>query len=160
MLRNAPIALGAVAMITLAACSGGSTPAPAPAPAETSAAPAPSEAEPHSAPVAATEADFSITLDSSDLVAGETTFNVTNDGPSTHEFVILETDAAPDALPVKDGIVDEGDPSIKANLGEVEDVTAGSSKDLTAALEAGKYVVICNLPGHYEAGMYAGITAS
>ncbi len=154
------MALGALTMMVFTACSGGSTP-PVPAPIETSVpGPGPSEAAPHGTPVAATEADFSITLDSSDLIVGETTFNVTNDGPSTHEFVILKTDAAPDALPVKDGIVDETDPSILANLGEIEDITAGGSKDLTARFEAGKYVVICNLAGHYQAGMHAGLTVA
>jgi len=160
MLRSAAIALAAVATVTLAACNSGSTPAPAPAPVETSTAPAPSEAETPGTPVSATEADFSITLDNSDLAAGETTFAVTNDGPSTHEFVVLQTDDAPDALPVANGAVDESAPSITANLGEIEEITTGSSKDLTVTLDAGKYVVICNIPGHYEAGMHAGLTVA
>ena len=30
---------------------------------------------------------------------------------------------------------------------------AGASKTLTLTLKKGKYVVICNVPGHYEQGM-------
>ena len=46
---------------------------------------------------------------SSSAPAGEVTFNVTNKGPEdVHEFVVFETDLAPDALPtVADGSVDE-----------------------------------------------------
>ena len=28
---------------------------------------------------------------------------------------------------------------------------------LTLTLEEGQYVIICNLPGHYEQGMYTGL---
>jgi uncharacterized cupredoxin-like copper-binding protein len=40
-------------------------------------------------------------------------------------------------------------------LDEVEDVLPGGSASLTLELEAGTYLIICNLPGHYSNGMVA-----
>ena len=37
---------------------------------------------------------------------------------------------------------------------EVEDVTAGSTTELSVDLEPGSYAIICNLPEHYEEGMF------
>src|ERR1051325_1089496 len=51
--------------------------------------------------VGATEKDFAISLDSANAKAGSLSFNVMNDGPSTHEFVIFKTDLAEDKLPLK-----------------------------------------------------------
>ncbi len=110
--------------------------------------------------IGATEKDFSITLDSSTASAGSVTFDVTNDGPSTHEFVVFKTDLAPDALPLtNDGIVDEKGKGLTA-IDEIEDIASGSSQNLTTNLDAGSYVVICNLPGHYAQGMRAPLTVS
>ena len=74
--------------------------------------------------VSATEMDFSITLSSSTATAGPVTFNITNEGPSTHEFVVIQTDDAPDALPVKNGTVDESGLTI---VDENEDVAPGTT---------------------------------
>jgi uncharacterized cupredoxin-like copper-binding protein len=107
--------------------------------------------------VSATEKDFSITLSSSTGTAGPVTFNITNEGPSTHEFVVIQTDDAPDALPVKNGTVDESGLTI---VDENEDIAPSTTGTLSVDLKAGSYVIICNLPAHYEQGMHAGFTVS
>jgi uncharacterized cupredoxin-like copper-binding protein len=108
--------------------------------------------------VNANESDFSIALASASVTPGQTTIAADNQGPSTHELVLLKTDDAPGSLPVDSyGNVNE-DASSVTHLGEVEDVTPGSSKEFGLNLEPGKYVLICNLPGHYKLGMYAGFT--
>jgi uncharacterized cupredoxin-like copper-binding protein len=126
------------ASIALAACGG--------------AASAPS---PHSA--TATVAEFKIALDTAKLAAGQDTLSIKNDGKITHEFVVVRTDLAPDALPTgADGGVDEEATEL-THVDEVEDIAAGSTGSLTVSLPAGKYVVFCNLPGHYKGGMHAAI---
>lgn len=110
----------------------------------------------------AIEKDFSITLGTDTLKAGDVTFNISNDGPSTHEFVVFRTDLAEDELPLtKDEngneIVDEEGDGVE-HVDEVEDIEAGSDQDFEVNLSAGKYVVICNLPDHYKAGMHAALT--
>lgn len=107
--------------------------------------------------ISATEKDFSITLASSSAPAGSVTFNVSNEGPSTHEFVIIKTDDAPDALPTKNGTVDESSLNI---VDENEDIAPSTTGTLQDTLEAGSYVIICNLPGHYEQGMHTAFTVT
>ena len=107
-----------------------------------------------------TLADYSITLDESSGDAGELTFDVTNDAEQTHEFVVFQTDLAEDALPTDDeGLVDESGEGVEL-VDEIEDVEAGSDESLTVNLDAGSYVFICNLPGHYSQGMHSTFTVS
>lgn len=102
--------------------------------------------------------DFEVTLDPSSAAAGSVDFDIHNDGPSTHEFVIFKTDLAPEDLPLNsDGDVDEEGDGVQ-HVDEVEDIEANADASLTADLDAGKYVLICNLPGHYKAGMHAQLT--
>ena len=107
--------------------------------------------------VSATEKDFEIDLATSSAPAGSVTFNISNEGPSTHEFVIVQTDDAPDALPTKNGTVDEENLTV---VDEQEDIAPSTTATLTTNLDAGSYVIICNIPGHYEAGMHTAFTVS
>ncbi len=52
--------------------------------------------------VGVTEADYSITVDGDSAPAGDVTFDIQNDAGQIHEFVVFQTDLAPDALPVDD----------------------------------------------------------
>jgi len=85
--------------------------------------------------------------------AGKITFVVKNNGKTKHEFVVIKTDLAPAKLPVKKGRASE-----KGAKGEIGDLPAGSTKRLTLTLPKGKYVLICNLTGHYQAGQRAAFT--
>ena len=107
------------------------------------------------------EKDFSLTSAQSSVAAGEVTFDVRNQGPSTHEFVIIKTDTKADALPFDSSSseVNEEDSSLH-HVDEVEDVKAGKDKKLTVNLQPGHYVFICNLPGHYHQGMHFDFTVS
>jgi uncharacterized cupredoxin-like copper-binding protein len=107
--------------------------------------------------VGVTLADYSVTLDSTSLSAGDVTFNVTNDAGQVHEFVVVKTDLAEDALPLVEGDVDEESTEISP-VDEIEDIEPGTSPSLAVTLEAGSYVALCNLPGHYGQGMHAAFT--
>lgn len=116
--------------------------------------------------VGATLKDFEIDLAETSATAGEVTFNIKNDGPSEHEFVVFKTDLAPDALPtIEDDngltLVDEegAGPDLEL-IDEAEAIAPDSSIDLTVTLDAGSYVIICNVPDHYAQGMHAGFTAN
>jgi uncharacterized cupredoxin-like copper-binding protein len=107
--------------------------------------------------VNATVSDFKIELDKDFAVAGKIAFAVTGGGPSTHELVAFKTDLAPDGLPVKasDKKVDEADSTVQHFSPEAENVAKGGSKKVVLDLPVGKYVFICNIPGHYSLGMHA-----
>jgi uncharacterized cupredoxin-like copper-binding protein len=110
--------------------------------------------------VSVTLADFSVTPDPTSASAGEITFDIHNTASQTHEFVVFKTDLAPEDLPLnKDGDVDEEGKGVE-HIDEVEDITGGSDAQLPVNLETGSYVLICNLPGHYQSGMHAGFTVS
>ena len=108
--------------------------------------------------IGVTEQDFSIAVSPSSVAAGDITFTVTNDGPSTHEFVIVKSDDDPASFEVgDDGTVPEDSLDV---VDEIEDIAPGTAPTLTTNLEAGSYVFICNVPGHYSQGMHTGFTVS
>lgn len=104
--------------------------------------------------VSASLGEYFIKLDKSSAPAGRVTFKVANDGKIKHEFVVIKTNLAPGKLPSKGG---EADEEVGTSPGEIPSVAPGESKTLTVQLKPAKYVLICNLPGHYKAGQYTGI---
>ena len=118
----------------------------------------------------ATEVD--VTLSEFELVpsvttapAGKIYFRVTNEGPNdAHEFVVIKSDLAPDALPVEDGKVPEDQVDF---IDEIEPFAVDSTGSITLDLEAGSYILICNVAeveadgeveSHYQEGMHAAFT--
>ena len=45
-------------------------------------------------------------------------------------------------------------------MDEIEDIEGGANPTLTVDLDAGHYVVFCNLPGHYGLGMHTDLDVS
>jgi uncharacterized cupredoxin-like copper-binding protein len=86
--------------------------------------------------------------------AGKVTFTVTNIGKREHELVVMKTTVAPGKLPLNA----KNRVSEKGVVGEAGDVKPGMTKKLTLRLSAGKYQLLCNLPGHYKAGQFVGFT--
>ncbi len=89
---------------------------------------------------------------SSTVVKGKVTFNVKNVGHLLHEFVVIQTDKRANGLGTGQRVPEGG------NVGETGDVQAGSSKSVSLKLKPGHYALICNLPGHYAAGMHTDFT--
>ena len=101
--------------------------------------------------------DFSLTAAPGTFAPGPITFGIDNDGPSVHEFVVLRTGDEPDALPVENGLIPEDQIDL---VDEVEDIAPGTNSSLDVDLDAGAYVLVCNLPAHYEQGMLAAFTVA
>jgi uncharacterized cupredoxin-like copper-binding protein len=100
--------------------------------------------------------DFKIEPSRPTIGNGIVTLRVQNDGPATHEFVLIRSELPADELPLAaDGLsVDE---ERVVPLGELTEVEAGASASLTVPLSQGRYVIFCNLEGHYLTGMYASV---
>ena len=96
-----------------------------------------------------------MTLAVDNVGADGVTFRVANDGAVLHNFVVIRTDAAADALPVAGAAVDEGAVDV---VGRIDDLFGGDTRDATVTLTPGNYVLICNIPGHYQLGMTAAFT--
>jgi uncharacterized cupredoxin-like copper-binding protein len=103
-------------------------------------------------------ADFKVSMTITTANAGDITFHMRNDGPSTHEINIDRTDLAAGDLPLRaDGLsVAEDSPSLK-RIGSIEIIEAGEVKNLKVNLPPGHYVLYCNLEGHYLGQMHATI---
>jgi uncharacterized cupredoxin-like copper-binding protein len=78
--------------------------------------------------------------------SGRITFVATNSGTVAHELVIMRS-AAP--LTVKRY------KAVEAGrwLGEVEEIEPGKIGKVTLDLAPGKYLLLCNIVGHYQLGM-------
>ncbi len=113
------------------------------------AAPARSQA-PSSVGVVLTE--WKLVPSATSVRAGKVTFRVRNDGAIEHELVVLRTDLHHHVLPVKRAVAVE-----TGKLGRTAKIAAGQERVLTLSLKPGKYVLLCNLLGHYKAGQYAAL---
>ena len=115
-------------------------------------------AEPTASPdddaIAATLTDGRIELSASSAPAGRVSFAIANDGSAVHEFEVLRTDIAADALPVDSGVAQTSADGVEI-VDEVEEIAPGTSAELAVELDTGAYVIICNVAGHYDAGMAA-----
>ena len=89
------------------------------------------------------------------IAAGGITFIVTNDGAAAHELAVYRTDAAPDALPLAAGSVDESAVEV---MGRTSQMAGGANQQLSLDLSAGAYVLVCNIPAHYGLGMRSAFT--
>jgi uncharacterized cupredoxin-like copper-binding protein len=86
------------------------------------------------------------------VAAGKVKIAAANDGRATHEMIVLRTDKTAASLGSGKRVSEAG------SVGEIADLKAGASAAKTFDLKPGHYVVICNLPGHYSAGMHADLT--
>jgi uncharacterized cupredoxin-like copper-binding protein len=118
--------------------------------------------EPAAAPspelgIVTTLTDFAIRPAETEGSAGEVAFDLVNDGPSDHSFFLVRTDRADDDLPVVDHVVDTSQLEV---VEEVERIEFAAEQAVALDLEAGNYVMFCNLPGHYESDMHAAFTVT
>jgi hypothetical protein len=113
--------------------------------------------------------EFAISASTTSVGAGDVTFNATNDGPNDpHELVVIKTDLGITELPTgDDGAVLEDGEGIEL-IGEIEEFDVGTSESATYDLDAGAYVLICNivededgeLESHYQEGMRTAFTVT
>lgn len=92
--------------------------------------------------------------------AGPTTIEAPNEGTVEHELVVFKSDMNPADLPTEANgeVAEEKMDKVAESAGEIPDVEAGETKSEDFELTPGKYVIFCNLPGHYAAGMYGTLT--
>ncbi len=103
--------------------------------------------------------DYQIVLSGNSASAGDVTFNITNTASELeHEFVIVKSDLSPSSFPTDD----EGDvPETEVDIvTEQEAIGPGQNATLVANLDAGHYVLMCNLPGHFAQGMHVEFTVN
>jgi hypothetical protein len=92
---------------------------------------------------------------------GTASLRAVNSGAWTHELIVMPLPAGQriGQRPIgANGKVDEtgslGEASRACAAGTGDGITAGATGWTTLTLKPGRYELICNLPGHYAAGMY------
>lgn len=96
--------------------------------------------------------EYTLELGSTSAEAGRVTFDARNVGTIEHELVVLRTSLAADKLPVKDGEVQTSARRLTV-AGKTARIKAAGTAPLRVTLEPGSYVLICNVPAHYQSGM-------
>lgn len=111
------------------------------------------EAIPADVDVAVHMQDYKVLLSVATVKAGTVRFGIKNEGGMEHSFELIRTDVAFDQLPTADAKAKE-DGLVK----QVKSLPVGKVSVVTADLAAGKYVIVCNIAGHYQLGMRAALT--
>jgi len=102
--------------------------------------------------------DFKVQAAATTVAAGTVTFQITNTGTVQHELLVFRSDLPPSAYPLKDGNIDEEAPNI-TKVSDGDNIDPGATQTRTVDLtQPGTYLFVCNLPGHFMAGMYQVIT--
>jgi uncharacterized cupredoxin-like copper-binding protein len=100
------------------------------------------------------KATMGVTAAPASAPTGVVSFQVTNTSKDTvHEMILvyLADPKAPLAYSEKDSKLDEDKIGYVA---EVSELDPGKSGTLTKVLKAGEYLLVCNVAGHFMAGMW------
>ena len=108
-----------------------------------------------------------LSADRTTVAHGTVSFLVANHGRLNHELVVLPLDDGGSAGNLTIGDNNQiaetgslGEASSTNSEGTGEGIQPGTSGWVTLTLPPGNYELICNLPGHYAAGMYAELTVT
>jgi uncharacterized cupredoxin-like copper-binding protein len=111
------------------------------------------------APEAEGATAIQVTLDDSTIdvarnivATGRTALEIHNEGTTVHEVEVFSGAADGQILPVRSSVADTTGLTL---IDEVENILAESNASLVIDLEPGTYLLICNLPEHYNNGMWS-----
>ena len=105
-------------------------------------------------PVDLSKATMGVKISQATAPRGVVTFKVTNSSKDTvHEMIVLylKDPNTPPPYSASDQRIDEDKAGYK---GEVSELQPGKTGNKTLALQPGKYLLVCNIAGHYAAGMW------
>ena len=96
--------------------------------------------------------EYKVLPTAASVKAGTVTFKVKNVGILDHEFLVVKTNVPAGKLPVKKNR------AVVQALGKIGPFKKGKGGSLTVTLKPGKYVLLCNVAGHYQIGQYTAFT--
>jgi uncharacterized cupredoxin-like copper-binding protein len=130
------VAIVALAVLLSAGCSGGGEHAGAPT-------------------LRVTERDFRITAPRH-VAPGPVRLQVDNNGPDTHELIVVRKNGR--RLPIRaDGLTVDEEALKPDEAGGLEPGAPGAKRELGLHLARGRYELFCNMAGHYLGGMHTDL---
>jgi uncharacterized cupredoxin-like copper-binding protein len=101
-----------------------------------------------------------IVLDHDSVKAGRVTLRAVNQSHGLiHEVIVVRVAGEETELPYNEKQATVIENRI-TRLGEISDLKPGASGTLVLKLKPGSYLLICNQPGHYKAGMQAHLSVT
>jgi uncharacterized cupredoxin-like copper-binding protein len=104
--------------------------------------------------------EWSVGLPTS-MLAGQVNFAITNIGTIQHELLVFKSDLPPSSIPVdsKGDVIPDG-PGMSL-VSTTNPIDPGKSTTQVVDLtQPGTYIFLCNMPGHFMAGMYRVVTVT
>lgn len=110
--------------------------------------------------VTVNERDFTIRASPRVLAAGDVVFRDDNHGPDAHELIVARAPGASGvSLPLRsDGLTVSEEELQRSIVASLEAGEAGTVRQLHVRLAPGRYVLFCNMAGHFMAGMETVVT--
>jgi uncharacterized cupredoxin-like copper-binding protein len=106
--------------------------------------------------VGVTERDFRISAPKT-VSAGDITLRVHNEGPDAHELIVVRAGSV--KLPMRsDGLTVSEERLQHREAGSLEPGQPRVIRDLHVHLTPGRYVLFCNMSGHFRGGMHVVLT--
>ena len=109
--------------------------------------------------IAGTVEEWKVSVAPNTATAGEVKFTIENKGTIGHEFLVVKTDILDGKITLDGDHFAEPSPGLEV-IDEIGEFPAGSTELLVLSLDAGNYQLVCNLPGHYAAGMHTSFVVS
>ena len=103
--------------------------------------------------------EWKIDVNSKSIASPDVLFSISNKGTMKHEFVVVKTVFADGKIPVTGDHFKEDQVGVDF-VDEISQFAAGTTAELSTTLSAGTYQLVCNLPGHYQAGMHTAFTVT
>jgi uncharacterized cupredoxin-like copper-binding protein len=91
---------------------------------------------------------------------GKTDLTMNNVGTVPHELLIFKSDRDPSAYPTDAAGDIEEDGAGVTLVSDGENIDPGGSQTRSVDLAPGKYLFVCNIPGHFKAGMFTAVTVA
>jgi uncharacterized cupredoxin-like copper-binding protein len=99
-----------------------------------------------------TERDFAVAASPRRVPAGDVVFIADNHGPDAHELIVIRSSRR--SLPLRsDGLTVDEEGLERVTVGALEPALPGRPRQLRARLKPGRYILLCNMAGHYLSGM-------
>jgi len=94
------------------------------------------------------------------IKSGKTNVMITNKGTAPHELLVFKSDLDPSAYPVDAaGDIQEKGTGVTL-VSDGDNIDPAGSQARTIDLVPGKYLFVCNIPGHFKQGMFTVVTVA